>query len=234
MNTTTGRWAVFDDAVPLLTYDYSFGPGFARALAIGGPQGLVVASPPCGVPASAYDDLARHGDVKVLLATNAFHTLGIAPWKARFPAASIFAPAQSITRVERVAKVAGVRPVRELAPFAGPDVEFTDMPYYRTGEVLVRVATGRGLVWYVTDVFMNMPELPRHPVARTLFAITGSAPGPRYNGVAPLFMMKDRRAVRRWLGAEAARQKPRWLIPAHGDIVDLDANDEARRRLQDV
>lgn len=136
MTTTTGRWTVFDGDVPPLAYDDTPGPGVERAIAVGGPEGLIVASPPCGVPAPAHDDLARYGDVKARLATDVFHTLG-------------------------------------------------------------------------------------------------SAPGPRDNGVAPPFMMRDRRAVRRWPGAKAARQKPRWLIPAHGDIVDLDANTEARRRLQD-
>jgi hypothetical protein len=40
--------------------------------------------------------------VRALIATNAFHTLGIASWKARFPDASVFAPAQSLARVTQV------------------------------------------------------------------------------------------------------------------------------------
>ncbi len=86
-------------------------------------------------------------------------------------------------------------------------------------------------MWYVTDAILNMKALPRHAVARLLFGLTGSAPGLRFNNVAPLFMVKDRRALRRWLAAEADRQQPRWLIPAHGDVVDVEAERESVRRL---
>lgn len=33
-------------------------------------------------------------------------------------------------------------------------------------------------------------------------AVSGSAPGLRFNNIAPLFMVRDRRALRRWLAAE--------------------------------
>ena len=46
METTVHGWKIFDARTPILTYEYSFGPGFANALAIGGKTGLVVVSPP--------------------------------------------------------------------------------------------------------------------------------------------------------------------------------------------
>lgn len=214
-------WAVFDDGLPVLTREYSFGPGTARSLAVGGREGLVVVSPPARPVEGDFAALARRGGVRALVASNAFHHLGLRDWKARFPDAALFAPAQSIARVEKQTGLTGIRPVAEVAALAAPGVEFVDMPNYRTGEVLVRVETARGHAWYVTDVIMNMPELPRHPVVRVLFGVTGSAPGLRYNRVAALFMVRDRRALRRWLADEAAKRPPRWLIPAHGDIVDL-------------
>jgi hypothetical protein len=54
-----------------------------------------------------------------------------------------------------------------------------------------------------------------------LFKLTGSAPGLRINRIAPLFMVRNRPALWAWLAAEARRDKPRWLVPAHGDTVDL-------------
>ena len=36
MQTTPHGWKVFDAATPILTYEYSFGPGTANALAVGG------------------------------------------------------------------------------------------------------------------------------------------------------------------------------------------------------
>lgn len=231
MDNTARNWNTFDAERPILTFEYSFGPGLATALAVGGADGLVVVSPPCKVSAAAFDGLARFGPVRALVASNAYHHMGIPEWKARFPDAALFAPAQSIARVEKQSGLRGFRPLADAAEIAGPRLELIDMPHYRTGEVLVRIDTAGGLAWYVTDVILNIPVLPPNPVARFLFWASRSAPGLRYNNLAPLFMVKDKAALKRWLAAQAASRPPRWLIPAHGDIVDFQADAAAARRL---
>ena len=80
-----------------------------------------------------------------------------------------------------------------------------------------------GLLWYVTDIILNLPRLPSHPLFAALFKLTDSAPGLRINRIAPLFMVRDRPALWQWLAAEARRDTPRWLVPAHGDSIDLAA-----------
>jgi len=217
--------------MPILVYEYSFGPGLANALAVGGKAGLVVVSPPCRVAAAVFDDLAQFGPVRALVASNAFHHLGIPEWKARFPDAAVFAPAQSIARVERRTSLAGIRPLAEAATIMGPAVELIDMPHYKTGEVLVRIKTERGIVWYVTDVIMNMAELPQNPIASLVFRLSGSAPGPKFNNIAPLFMVRDKGALRRWLGDEFRKAPPAWMIATHGDVVDFRKNPEVARTL---
>jgi hypothetical protein len=230
MDKTPHGWNVFDAQTPILTYAYSFGPGIANTLAVGCEGGLMVLSPPRKAE-GAFEDLERFGAVRALVATNAFHHMGLAPWKARCPAAELFAPAQSIARVERQTGLRDIRPIDDARAIAGPRLDLVDMPFYKTGEVLLRIDSAHGLVWYVTDVIMNMRELPRHPLARLAFRLSGSAPGLRYNNIAPLFMVKDKAALRRWLADEARNKPPRWLIPAHGDIVDLAADPGAARRL---
>lgn len=227
---STARWKVFESATPILTYEYSFGPGEANALAVGGKEGLVVVSPPCRAPAEAFDELSRYGVVRALVAPNAFHHLGLAEWKARFPGAAVFAPAQAVARV---AKHSGlhVQPIAEAASLLGDRLEIVDMPHYKTGELLVRIASARGCVWYVTDVIMNMPVLPRNPIAGLVFRLSGSAPGLRFNNIAPLFMVNDKAALRRWIADEFRKAPPAWLIAAHGDPVDFEANPKAARDL---
>lgn len=222
-------WKVFDARTPILTCEYSFGPGTAVALAVGGQNGLVVVSPPCRVAPATFDELSRYGEVRALVASNAFHHLGIAEWKARFPSAEIFAPAQAIARVESRSGLRGIRPLAEAAPVTGTRVQLVDMPHYKTGEVLVRIDTDRGLVWYVTDVIMNLPALPKHPVAKMMFGLTRSGPGLKFNNIAPLFMVADKKALRRWVADEFRKSPPRWLIPAHGEIVDFGETPEAAR-----
>ena len=231
VEATAHGWKIFDARTPILTCEYSFGPGVANALAVGGKTGLVVVSPPWRVEAGVFDDLAQYGPVRALVASNAFHYLGIREWKARFPEAAIFAPAQSIARVERQSKLSGILPLAEAASITGPSVELIDMPHYRNGEVLVRITTARGVAWYVTDVIMNLPVLPRNPVFRLAFRLSGSGPGPRFNNIAPIFMVKDRAALRRWLCEEFHKAPPDWLIATHGDVVDLRKNPDVGRKL---
>jgi len=105
------------------------------------------------------------------------------------------------------------------------------MPHYKTGEVLVRVNTERGLVWYVTDIVMNLPALPSNLLVKFMFWVSGSAPGLRFNNLAPLFMVSDNTALRGWLANEFRKTPPKWLIAAHGDIVDFAANPGAGHTL---
>jgi hypothetical protein len=231
MQTTSHGWKVFDAHTPILTYEYSFGPGTANALAVGGQDGLVVVSPPCRVASGVFNDLAQYGRVRALVASNAFHHMGLAEWKARFPEAVIFAPAQSIARVKKRSKLDGIRPLSKAASITGPRLELVDMPHYKTGEVLVRIQTDRGLAWYVTDCIMNLPELPQNPLAKALFRLSGSGPGLKLNNIAPLFMVKNKKAHRRWLANEFRKTPPQWLIATHGDIADFAANPEAGQTL---
>ena len=231
MESTPHGWKIFDADIPILTYSYSFGPGTANALAVGVAPGLVIVSPPYRVPESAFEELRQYGPVRALIASNAFHHMGIPEWKSRFPHAAVFAPAQSVARVERQTKLHGILPLSEAAAIAGPDLELIDMPHYRTGEVLVRIKSHRGVVWYVTDLILNIRVLPRNLFLNILFRLTGSAPGLRFNKIGPLLMVKDMPALRYWLAAEYDKAPPRWLIATHGEIADLEADPEAAGRL---
>jgi hypothetical protein len=64
-----------------------------------------------------------------------------------------------------------------------------------------------------------------------MFKLTGSGPGLKFNNIAPLFMVKDKTALKRWLAAELEKAPPGWLLPAHGDPVDLGSDFERARRL---
>lgn len=214
-------WVPFATDPWTATLQYSVGGGIATALAVDAGGGLLVASPPCRVGDGAFEALASRAPVRALVATNAYHTLGIAPWKARFPEAAVFAPPQSLQRVTKVSGVAGIRPLSEAAGFTSERVALIELPYFRTGETLIKIRTAGGVIWYVTDIVLNLPQLPSHPVFAALFKLTGSAPGLRINRVAPLFMVRNRPALWAWLAAEARRDAPRWLVPAHGDTVDL-------------
>jgi len=216
-------WVVLASDPWTATFEYSFGGGSATALAVDVGGGLLVASPPCRVADDAFEALAARAPVQALVATNAYHTLGLASWKARFPAAAVFAPPQSLRRVTQVSGVGGIRPLGEAAALTGERVTLIELPYFRTGEALIKIRAAGGLLWYVTDIILNLPRLPSNPLFAMLFKLSDSAPGLRINRIAPLFMVRDRPALWQWLAAEARRDRPRWLVPAHGDTLDLTA-----------
>lgn len=213
-------WTVVEPSLPALTYTYVFGPGIANSLALPVEGGLAVVSPPCNVPDSVFTELTKHGPVRALLAPNAFHSLGLAPWKARYPDVPIFAPAQSIARLEKQTKLTGIRPLAELQPRLGDGVEIVDMPHYKTGEALVRWRIEGGYAWYVTDVIFNMPKLPPGPFGLVM-RWTRSGPGLRRNALAGFFMTKNKRALYGWLVEQAEKTPPVLMVPCHGKTERL-------------
>lgn len=220
--SSRGAWTAFEAETPVLTYSYAFGPGRVTSLALRGAEGLFVLSPPYRAPQSLFDDLARYGDVRALVATNAFHHMGIPEWKARFPRAAVFAPEQAVARVREKSGIATIEPLAQAAALAGPRLELVDLPYYKTGEVLARFETSRGRGWYFTDIVLNIRRMPRNPIFNLLFRMTGSAPGLKWNQVGPrLVMVKDWRALRRWTRDEFERETPRWLFTTHGETLDV-------------
>jgi len=224
-------WQVFDAETPVLTCSYSLGLAVSNALAVGTGDGLVLVSPPYRAPEQAFEGLREYGPVRALVASNAFHHMGIPEWKARFPEAAVFAPAQSVRRVRKKTGIDDVRPLAEAGAIVGSQLELVDMPYYRTGEALVRIRSGRGLAWYVTDIILNLRKLPANPILKLLFKLTGSAPGLRYNKIGPKLMVRDGRALKQWLREEFERTRPRWIIATHGAIADLEAEPDAARGL---
>lgn len=228
---TASGWRIFDAAVPLLTYEYNFGAGSATAIAVGTGDGVVVVSPPCGVSAGVFDDLARFGPVRALVAPNGFHHMGLAHWRARFPAARLFTPAQAIERVKKKTGLDGFEPLSSARPLLGARLELVDLPHCKTGETLVRVQSERGLVWYFADVVTNMAALPDHPIAKWIFKLSGSAPGLKFNNLAGLVMVGNKRELKRWLATQMASDSPGWLIPSHGNVVDLRSDSDPLRRV---
>jgi len=218
MPKAESTWTAVPDT-SITTFTYSFGAGLAKALAAPCDGGIVVISPPCRADERTFAEIEKRGNVRAFVAPNSFHNMGLAEWKKRFPNAAIFAPAQSIKRIESRTGVSGVKPLSELGGLAGAELEIIDMPHYRTGEALVRVKSGKRIVWYVTDVIMNLPVLPPKFPFRQIFRLTKSAPGLRPNGFANMIMVKDKRSLFRWLRGEIDKAPPDVLLASHGDDV---------------
>jgi hypothetical protein len=214
-------WTVVEKSLPAMTWTYNFGPGFANALAVtveGG--GILVVSPPCNVGEECFAELEKRGPIRALVAPNAFHSMGLVPWRARYPDVPVFAPAQSIKRLEKTTKLTGIRPIAEATALLGDRLELVDMPHYKTGEVLVRWQADGSWAWFMTDVAFAMPTLPKG-IFGTAMKLTKSGPGFRRNAIAGFFMVKDKRALYTWLTEQAAEKPPTLIVPCHGAPLTL-------------
>lgn len=220
--TTPNGWKVLDADSGTLVYTYRFARNatsnaFATRMADGR---MLVVSPPSGVDAGVFDDLLAFGEVGALLANNGLHHLGLGAWRTRFPEARAFAAPLAGARIAKKSKDAGIiAPLAELQPLLGDGVHVREVPNTRVGETWAWVDSGRGHLWYASDVLANMPSLPPSFPARQLFKWTKSAPGYRVFGLAMLFMAKNRRDLLERMATDVQAAPPAVMVPAHGDIV---------------
>ncbi len=214
-------WLPVAPDLPIATCEYMVGPGRSKALAVPCAGGLAIVSPPYDAAESTYAAIEARGRVRALVAPNGLHYMGMAAWKARFPDAAIFAPADAVVRVAKKTRLSDVKPLSELGALAEPGVELIELPRVRGGETLVRVKNGAHVAWYLTHLITNMPTLPPEFPFKHLFAWTKSGPGLRPNGVFSMFLVKDKRALHGMLRAELDRLPPTIFVPCHGhDVVE--------------
>ena len=225
-------WNVIDADAGVLWREYRFrGKAVATTLVFRGVDGgLVVVSPGMGLSAPEYDALREFGEVRALVANNAFHHLGQRPWLEHFKDARSYAPPRAVEMLGK--KVPGVsfRPLNELPLPA--HVRWEDAPGYKIGETILSIGTSRGSVWYSGDLLTNITNLPPAPV-RWLFTWTGSAPGFRLFKPAVWALVKDRKVVRDWALARLAQDPPAIVVSAHGKPVEMaDVADQVKAQLE--
>ena len=222
MEKTEHGWTVVDREAGVLTYEYEFrGGATANTFVARMPDGkLLVISPAYKMPAQAFDDLAAFGEVGAVVANNGFHHLGQPEWRARFPEARFFAPAEAVARVRKQNPEApDFEPLSKLTEQLGEDLAVTEAPSTKCGESWARAKIDGGHAWYASDVLANMQEVSGPLPVRLLMKWTGSAPGYRVFNLAMKFIVKDKRAVLTRLSEELRAHPPTVMIPAHGPML---------------
>lgn len=211
-------WNVIDEKAGVLWREYPFSKGAsATTLVFRVDGGLAVVSPGTGLDARAYDALKQFGEVRALIANNALHHMGQAPWRAHFPDAISYAPPGAVKDLEK--KTKGV-PFQSLDSLKLPDsVKWEDPPGFKTGEALIRVKSDKGTIWYSGDLLTNIQKTPGPPFSWVL-SWTDSGPGFRLFKPAIWLMVKDKKALRDWTLDRLAKEPPSIVVPAHGPPVD--------------
>jgi hypothetical protein len=190
-----------------------------RAVAVALPDNhVVVYSPVPHAGAAAMDQLQAIGK-PILLAPNAYHTLGLRDHAAAFEAAPVVASDRAFRRIKDKTKLS-VEDLRLLEADLPPHMSLLQPPDLRNGEVWLSIRDANRCVWIVCDAFIHFSRLPASAIGlglRLLRMGPGIAIGTTFK-----MLVKDRRAYREWLLAKIAEEQPTMLIPCHGQVVDDD------------
>lgn len=189
--------------------------------------GLLLYSPTRSLGEEAHGWLAALGTPQFLLAPNHFHHLGIGEHRERYPSSVICASERARPRVERMTgqRVHSLDGLRQVLP---PHVTVLEPEGTRAGEVWLRVETRDGVAWVVSDAFFNMAQTPAG-LSGLFCRATGTTPGLRVGSTFLWLALSDRRRYRRWLLDQLAADRPRMLVPGHGEVIaGVDLSDTLR------
>lgn len=212
------RWRALDAELGLHELEKKVASGWCwRSLCVpldGG--GLLVVSPIRGTARS----LEELGEAAAVLAPNHFHYLGVEELTSRHEAALVGASAVAAPRLEKKMgrPLAPLDAIRERLPRA---VTLLEPPGLKTGEVWLRAETARGVAWAVGDAFFNVND-PVSGGTGLVLKLTATVPGLRVGRTFRWLGIGDRPAYRAWLRRQIEDDRPRVLIPAHGDVVEGD------------
>jgi len=182
--------------------------------------------------AALLDAFVEEGrEASVLVTCNSYHHMGLAKWKARFPDATVCAGRGALARLAKKGQrcVADIASIQDRLP-AG--VSIIEVPSTRIGEVWLRSETDEGVSWVVGDSFFNM-RAARRLGPRTLQRVAKSGPGLSMSHLMKWGGLSDRAAFRRWFLAQLDADRPRVLVPMHGEICASEEICGELRRLVD-
>ena len=210
-------WEVYDQSLPFAGARY--GVHAVRMVVVGlGGDALLVVSP--GVPCSEarWEQVARWGKPRFLLAPNHFHNWGIRAWKDRFPDATVVAHPRAQRRLRR--KLPGI-PLEDLSVLEAAlprGVRLLSPPMARQGETWVSAPTPEGTAWFVTDGILNLTHLPPG-LLRVVFWLLGYRTGLMTNPLFKRAFLTDQAAYKAWVEAELDRDRPVLFVPSHGTVL---------------
>lgn len=165
------------------------------------------------------------GSIKYLLVPNSYHRLDAKIFQHRYPQAQLLCPKGSKKEVSKVVLVHGT--YEDFPSDSWVSLQTLEGVGEKEGVMIVSSADGITLVF--NDVLFNMPHVKGFS-GFVLRHITQSTGGPRINGVARLFIVKDKLALQKHLLHLAEIAGLRRIIVSHHLMV----SNQAKEVLQTV
>jgi hypothetical protein len=195
----------------------SHGPLPLRAVAVQLHAGSVcVYSPVPHMGEPALRQLGSWGK-PLLLAPNAFHTLGLSEHAAAFGNTEVIASKRAADRIKRKTKL-DVQDLDVLRNQLPAEVSLLELPPVRSGEVWLSVHRNGRCAWIVCDGFLNLARAPSGALG-VFIKLMRMGPGLSISSTFR-WMVKNRQQYRNWLLERIAADRPTVLVPCHGQIID--------------
>lgn len=220
-------WELYDDALPFAAAIYGKQRVRMAVFGLGGGS-LLVVSPGAPMAEADWEEVARMGTPRFLLAPNSFHNGGLAAWKARYPEAKVVAHARAQARLRKQVPGVAIEDLALLEAALPEGMRLVSPPMAKQGETWVSVKTKEGSAWFVTDAIVNESRLPPGVVgiaARVIGFRTELMTNPIFKRI----FLKDKAAYKAWVNLELDRDRPSLFVPSHGDVLrGLDVVDRLR------
>lgn len=216
MSAPDPSWDHYDETLPFAATRYGSQNVRMAVIGLGGGD-LLVVSPGAPLDEARWEQVARWGTPRFLLAPNHFHSLGIGAWKARYPEAVVVAHPRAHRRLQKKLSGIDIHDLATLEAALPSSVGVFGPPMAKQGETWVSVETQGGRAWFVTDAFVNEERLTG--ATGLLLRLCGFRPGLIRNPFFTRFFVEDRAAYAAWFEEALERDRPQLFVPAHGKTL---------------
>lgn len=171
----------------------------------------------------AMREIEALGPVAFVLVPNGFHRLDAPSFAKRYPSARVLCPRGARAKVEQVVAVHG-----DYSDFPADErVRLEHLDGVKEAEGAMTVDGDDGATVVLNDIVFNMPHQPGF--GGFVLRMLGSSGGPRVTRIARLFLIDDKRAVRRHLERLAATPRLARVVVSHHEVIADDPGGTLRR-----
>ncbi len=215
---STTDWQPLDSNRRALTARYRFPGGVSRTVLLRLGERRWLAYSPGRSLVELASSVIDPADEVLLVSPSAGHSMGLEPWKERFPSARVFATHAARPRLQRVTSIDTIATPSELAAQL-PDNVQVHVPTSKTGELWVSTDFDDRRYWLVCDSFFNLPKLADAFWLRLAQRLYGLRIG---LDVGRIFRwgIKDKAAFRAWVVERFSTEHRHVLVPCHGEVDD--------------
>jgi len=168
---------------------------------------------------SEWSEKWKRKETKVsIIFPNAFHYMGVSAWLNAFPDAILYASKKAKKRLIKKG-FNDILSLEKNRPDLPAGYKVLIPPGHRGGDIwLSKQGNDNNNLWITCDSFLNYERVSNQPIARTLQAVLGAAPGLKISQVIKWLLLDGKAKFKPWVLSQLEKDRPSILIPSHGEV----------------